>query len=139
MSPEQTVNQKFLCVVLKRLRRMVFLVRPKQGWPRDAASRRCTLYWELSVMLYLTQKNISASPQFPYSPDLAPCDYSTFPKLKTTSKDAISAMRTPFWKPWRTNWKRFCLTTSRTGTSNVSGAVESPTKLLCRWLGWNVN
>ena len=35
---------------------------------------------------FLTSKNVLTVPHPPYSPDLAPCDYFLFPKLKKTRK-----------------------------------------------------
>jgi hypothetical protein len=34
----------------------------------------------------LADKNITALPHLPYSPDLAPCDFWLFPKIKLTMK-----------------------------------------------------
>jgi hypothetical protein len=40
----------------------------------------------LSVQEFLMKKNIPVLPHPPYSPDLAPCDFSLFPKLKSKLK-----------------------------------------------------
>ena len=39
-------------------------------------------YNALSIQQFLTKKNITVLEQSPYSPDLAPCDFFIFPKLK---------------------------------------------------------
>ena len=40
----------------------------------------------LSIREFLAKKNISILPHPPYSPDLAPCDFYLFPKLKLKLK-----------------------------------------------------
>ena len=36
----------------------------------------------ISVLEFLAKKGIPVAPQSPYSPDLSPCDFFLFPKLK---------------------------------------------------------
>jgi len=36
----------------------------------------------ISVNQFLASKNIAVAPQPPYSPDLSPCDFFLFPRLK---------------------------------------------------------
>ena len=38
---------------------------------------------------FLTKKQICVTDYHPYSPDLSPCDYSPYPKLKTAIKGAF--------------------------------------------------
>ena len=40
----------------------------------------------LSIREFLVKKNIPVLPHPPYSPDLAPCDFCLFPKLKSKLK-----------------------------------------------------
>jgi len=40
----------------------------------------------LSIREFLAKKNISVLPHPPYSPDLAPCNFYLFPKLKSKLK-----------------------------------------------------
>jgi len=40
----------------------------------------------LSVKQFLANKNIVVLKHSPYSPDLAPCDFSLFPKIKSVLK-----------------------------------------------------
>jgi len=48
----------------------------------DAASRQCSLsHCHLRERIF-SQKSISVVPQPPHSPDLSPCDFFLFPKLK---------------------------------------------------------
>ena len=47
----------------------------------------------LLVTDYLTKMGIKTAPQPPYSPDLAPCDFWLFPKLRGCRYDTIEAMK----------------------------------------------
>jgi hypothetical protein len=40
----------------------------------------------LSIREFLVKKNIPVLPHSPYSPDLAPCNFYLFPKLKSNLK-----------------------------------------------------
>ena len=42
---------------------------------------------------YLTKMGIKTVPQPPYSPDLAPCDFWLFPKLRGCSYETIEEMK----------------------------------------------
>ena len=44
-------------------------------------------------MHYLTKMGIKTVPHHPYSPDLAPCDFLLFPKLRDCDYEAIEEMR----------------------------------------------
>jgi hypothetical protein len=82
-SPGQTINGKFYCEVLKRLREGIRRKRPgkwkKNNWflHHDIAPAHTSLV----VRQFLTSKNITVIPP-PHSPDFAPCDFSLFPKMK---------------------------------------------------------
>jgi histone-lysine N-methyltransferase SETMAR len=86
--PGQTVNGKFYCEVLKRLKEGIRRKRPDKwknnNWfiHRDNAPAHTSLV----VRQLLTSKNIRAIPPPPYSPDLAPCDFFLFPKMKLRLK-----------------------------------------------------
>jgi histone-lysine N-methyltransferase SETMAR len=85
--PGQTVNAVFYRDVLERLRKRVLRVRPElspNSWilHHDNAPAHAAL----SVRQYLAGKQITVLEHPPYSPDLAPCDFFLFPKLKTTMK-----------------------------------------------------
>jgi len=73
----QTVNEQYYREVLERLIKRVLRVRPEiaDTWMlhHDNAP---------SVNEFLAKKSISVVPQPPYSPDLSPCDFFLFPKLK---------------------------------------------------------
>ena len=46
----------------------------------------------LAVREFLAKKNIPVLPHPPYSPDLAPCDFYLFPKLKLKLKGHFGTM-----------------------------------------------
>ena len=79
--PVQTVNHAFYKYVLERLRKRVQRVR------RDIADDWVLQHDNaLSIRKFLKKKNIPALPHPPYSPDLAPCDFYLFSKLKSKLK-----------------------------------------------------
>ncbi|GFT95802.1 putative transposase [Trichonephila clavipes] len=82
----QTVNQHFYRDVLERLRKRVMRVRRniKNSWVLHHDNAPC--HAAISVNRFLASKNIPVAPQPPYSPDLSPCDFFFFPKLKNHLK-----------------------------------------------------
>lgn len=63
-------------------------------WPEIADSRmlhhdNASCHTTLSMNEYLAEKNIPIVPQSPYSPDLSPCDFFLFPKIKNHLNVAI--------------------------------------------------
>ena len=80
--PGQTVNHTFYKDVLEWLRKWVQRVR------RDIADNWVLQYDNtpahtvLSIWEFLANKIIPILPHPPYSPDLAPCNFYLFPKLK---------------------------------------------------------
>ena len=52
-------------------------------WPHDILSKLVPAHTALSIREFLAKKNIAVLPHPPYSPDLAPCDFCLFPKLKS--------------------------------------------------------
>ena len=82
--PGQTVNVAFYKDVLERLRKRVQRVRRDiaDDWvlQHDNAPANTTL----SIREFLAKKNIPVLPHPPYSPDLSPCDFYLFPKLKSS-------------------------------------------------------
>lgn len=84
--PGQTVNGQFYCQVLERLRKRVNRVRPEisQSWMLhhdNAPSHKAAC-----VTDFLAKKGIQLVPQPPYSPDVSPCDFFLFPKIKSCLK-----------------------------------------------------
>jgi hypothetical protein len=86
--PGQTVNGKFYCEVLKRLREGNRRKRPdkwkKNNWflHHDNAPAHTTLV----VRQFLTSKDVTVIPPHLYSLDIAPCDFLLFPKMKLRLK-----------------------------------------------------
>ena len=80
----QTVNKEYYVEVLKEFRKRFCRKRPallKSGqwhFQQDNAP----VHNSILVTDYLTKMGIKTVPHPPYSPDLAPCDFWFFPKLK---------------------------------------------------------
>jgi histone-lysine N-methyltransferase SETMAR len=83
----QTVNQHCYLEILARLREAVHQRRPEL-WPNAWISYHdnALTHNALSVREFLAKKSIMKLDHPPYSPDLAPCDFWLFPKLKTALK-----------------------------------------------------
>ena len=84
----QTVNSKFYCKVLRRLHEKLRRHRPQlwreQTWllhHDNAPSHTSFLTHQ-----FLAKNKIAVIPHPPYSPDLAPCDFFLFPKMKLKLK-----------------------------------------------------
>jgi transposase len=83
----RTVNQHCYLETLARLREAVRRRRPEL-WP-DAwilHHGNAIVHYALAVREFLAKKSIMKLDYPPYSPDLAPCDFWLFPKLKTALK-----------------------------------------------------
>jgi histone-lysine N-methyltransferase SETMAR len=83
----QAVNQCYYIEVLTKLRESVRRKRPelwRNEWifHQDKAPAHNTL----SVKQLLANKNITVLENPPYSPDLAPCNFYLFPKIKSVLK-----------------------------------------------------
>jgi [histone H3]-lysine36 N-dimethyltransferase SETMAR len=84
----RTVNKELYVNVLKRLRNAIRRKRPDlwatQDWMLlhdNAPAHRSVI-----VQQYLAKHSVTVLPQPPYSPDLAPCDFSLFPRMKDALK-----------------------------------------------------
>jgi histone-lysine N-methyltransferase SETMAR len=86
--PSQTENQHYYFGVLKLLREQARRKRPErwrnQNWLlyHDSAPAHTAL----SVQRIFAAKNMAVVPHPPYSPDLAPCDFFLFPRMKSKLK-----------------------------------------------------
>ena len=84
VSTGQTVNKEYYVEVLREFRKRFCRKRPallKSGqwhFQQDNAP----VHNSILVIDYLTKICIKTVPHPPYSPDLAPCDFCLFPKLK---------------------------------------------------------
>ena len=99
----QTVNQVYYKSVLTTLRESVRRKRPDM-WKNASwilHQDNAPAHNALSAKRYLAKNNISVMEHPPYSPDLAPCDFFLFPKIKSALKgtwfesvDAVKAKAT---------------------------------------------
>ena len=91
----QTVNKEYYVEVLRKFRKRFLEKRPalfKLGqWHfyQDNAS----VHNSILVTDYLTKMGIKTVPHPPYSPDLAPCDFSLFLKLRGCRYETIEVMK----------------------------------------------
>ena len=91
----QTVNKEFYVEVLSELRKRFYQKRPalfKWGqwhFQQDNAP----VHNSILVTDYLTKKGIKTVLQSPYSPDVAPCDFWLFPKLRGCRYETIEEMK----------------------------------------------
>ena len=91
----QTVNKEYYVEVLREFRKRFHRKRPalfKSGqwhFQQDNAP----VYNSILVTDYLTKMGIKTVPQFPYCPDLAPCDFWSFPKLRGCRYETIEEMK----------------------------------------------
>jgi len=78
----QTGNQFYYHEILERLRKRIVRLRPNiaNNWMLHHDNAPC--HMAISVIEFLAKKGIPVVPQPPYSPDLSPCDFLLFPKLK---------------------------------------------------------
>lgn len=81
----QTVNSAFYLEVLKRLKRRVARVRADIKDTVKLHHDNAPSHISFIVTNFLVRRNIPV-PQPPYSPDLAPCDFFLFPRLKKELK-----------------------------------------------------
>jgi len=126
--PGQTVNHTFYKDVLERLRKWVQRVRTDIADDWVLHHDNAPAHTWLSVREFLAKKNIPVLPHPPYSPDLAPCDFYLFPKLKlklkghhfgtteniqqTVNDDLNTLMENDFrycYDQWKKRWNR-CVT-----------------------------
>ena len=84
LPPGQTVNKEYYLSVMRRLREAIRKKRPDlwkdNSWllHHDNAPSHTALI----LREFFAKNSTHIVPQPPYSPDLAPCDYWLFPKLK---------------------------------------------------------
>ena len=84
----QTVNKEYYVEFLREFRKRFYRKRPalfKSGqW--HFHQDNTPVHYSILVTDYLTKMGIKTVPHRPYSPDLAPCDFWLFPKLKEKLK-----------------------------------------------------
>ena len=79
-----TVNKEYYIEVLREFRKRFRRKRPElfESGQRHFHQDNAPVHNSILVTDYLTQMGIKTVPHSPYSPDLAPCDFWLFPKLK---------------------------------------------------------
>ena len=117
MPEGQTVNQVYYKNVLTTLRESVRRRRPDMG--KNASwilhHYNAPAHNGLSVKRYLAKNNIPVMEHPPYSPDLAPCDFFLFAKIKSALKrtrfesvDAVKAKATQLLNSLTQNYLQHC-------------------------------
>jgi len=84
----QTVNQTYYIELLNKLRERIRKKRPELWSSGDWVLHHdnAPAHTALSVRRFLADKKITVLEHSPYSPDLAPCDFFLFPKIKSQLK-----------------------------------------------------
>jgi hypothetical protein len=80
----QTVNFRFYCDFFLRLRENVRRSRPEL-WPEQTwllHHDNAPSHVSVLIQQFLAKNKMAVFPQRPFSPDLAPCDFFLFPKMK---------------------------------------------------------
>jgi len=99
--PGQTVNGKFYCKVLRRLRQNVRRKRPEM-WKNGnwlLHHDNVSAHTSLVVREFLIKNNVSTVPHPAYSPGLAPCNFYVFPENETPVERVT--FRLHWWGPSR--------------------------------------
>jgi len=83
--PGQTANQQFYLQLLKILRDSLRKKRPEIWSSGDWFFHHdsATVHTALSVQQLVANNNMTVTTHPPYSPDLAPCDFFLFPRMKS--------------------------------------------------------
>jgi histone-lysine N-methyltransferase SETMAR len=86
--PGQTMNQTYYIELLTKLRGKIRRKRPelwKNGWILHQDNTPRTVHYRFDSF-WQKKKQVPVLHHAPYSPDLAPCDFFLFPKLKHSLK-----------------------------------------------------
>ena len=85
--PAMTVNADFYCDVLRKLRENVRRKRPQKWQNQNLINHdNAPAHRSFRVSQFLAKNNMTVILHPPHSPDLAPCDFFLFPKLKLWMK-----------------------------------------------------
>ena len=87
----QTATGSFYLSDLERLWKRIRRVRPEYSAPGSwfLLHDNAPVHWAVAVQEFLARKQVCVLHQPPYSPDLSPCDYFLFPKLKLPLKGRL--------------------------------------------------
>ena len=91
----QTDNKEYYVEVLREFRKRFRRKRPALFKSDQWHFHQDTGHVDNSILVtdYLTKMGIKALPQSPYSPDLAPCDFCLFPKLRGCRYETIEEIK----------------------------------------------
>jgi len=87
----QTVTGSFYLSVLEHLWKRIRRVRPEYSALGNwfLLHDNAPVHWAVAVQEFLARKQVCVLNHPPYSPDLSPCDYFLFPKLKLPLKGRL--------------------------------------------------
>ena len=95
VSTRQTVNKEYYVEVLREFRKRFLGKRPalfKSGqW--HFHQENTSVHNSILLIDYLTKMGIKTVAHPPYNPDLAPCDFCLFPKLRGSRYETIEEMK----------------------------------------------
>ena len=125
----QTVNQQFYLKMLKRLCDSVLKKnRNVEQWWLVPSPQHAPAHTALSVQQLLAKNNMTVITHPSYSPDLAPCEFFLFPRMKGKMKGKRNSyVREVKRKRW-TSWTTSALKSSRNvfnSGKNVGTSVSS--------------
>ena len=105
----QTITGAFYLEVLQRLMARIRRIRPEY---RDPSSwsllhDNAPSHTSLVVRQFLARNQACVLNHPPYSPDLAPCDFSLFPKLKLKLKGCFLKTLIPFKQHLHGHYRQF--------------------------------
>jgi len=112
--PGMTVTAHFYCDVLRRLRENVRRKRPQKWHNKNLIIHHdnAPAHRSFKVSQFLAKNNLTVIPHPPYSPDLSPCEFFLFPKLKRRIKgrrfDTIEEIQEESQRVLDTVLKRDC-------------------------------
>ena len=91
----QTVNKEYYVEVLREFRKILRRKRPALFKSGQWHFHQDNAPFNNSILVtdYLTKMGINTVPHRPYSPDLAPCDFWLFPKLRGCRYETIEKMK----------------------------------------------
>ena len=91
----QTVNKEYYVEVLREFRKRFRRKRPTlfQSGQWHFQQDNAPVHNSILVTDYLSKMGIKTVPHPPYSPDLAPCDFWLFPKLRGCRYETIEEMK----------------------------------------------
>ena len=120
--PGQTVDQTFYRQVLERLRKRLARVRPgiARTWMLQHDNAPC--HTAVFINEFLAEKSIPVVPLPPYFPDLSPCDFFLFLRLKTHLKGRHFCILDNIQKSVTDELKVYQQKSSSTATNNGNNA-----------------